>query len=143
MLQVPRQQLIQVDLLDKLPMGTADLQVPAGGLTVPHIRTGAHCFCSELVVLNPFAVGSRCLSWWGMRRYNSFTICHHCQSCKQVAVKQHQVRYRKHLLPCEACPRCILVLDVELHLLFTFVEVRCPTCFCVLQLSRCMFTCLS
>jgi hypothetical protein len=38
--QVPRQQLIQVDLLDKLPMGTADLQVPAGGLTVPHIRTG-------------------------------------------------------------------------------------------------------
>jgi hypothetical protein len=42
LLQVPRQQLIQVDLLDQLPMGTADLQVPAGGLTVPHIRTGAH-----------------------------------------------------------------------------------------------------
>jgi hypothetical protein len=41
-LQVPRQQLIQVDLLDKLPMATADLQVPAGGLTVPHIRTGEH-----------------------------------------------------------------------------------------------------
>ncbi|WIA32613.1 hypothetical protein OEZ86_003416 [Tetradesmus obliquus] len=37
---VPRQQLIQVDLLDKLPMGSPDLTVPAGGLTVPHIRTG-------------------------------------------------------------------------------------------------------
>jgi hypothetical protein len=36
--QVPRQRLIQVDLLDKLPLGTADLQVPAEGMTVPHIR---------------------------------------------------------------------------------------------------------
>jgi hypothetical protein len=36
--QVPRQRLIQVDLLDKLPLGTADLQVPAEGMTVRHIR---------------------------------------------------------------------------------------------------------
>eukprot|EP00879_Flechtneria_rotunda_P018686 GHRR01019609.1.p1 GENE.GHRR01019609.1~~GHRR01019609.1.p1 ORF type:complete len:296 (+),score=72.59 GHRR01019609.1:508-1395(+) len=39
-LQVPRQQLIQVDLLDKLPLGTSNLSVPAEGLIVPHIRTG-------------------------------------------------------------------------------------------------------
>jgi hypothetical protein len=36
--QVPRQRLIQVDLLDKQPLDTADLQVPADGMTVPHIR---------------------------------------------------------------------------------------------------------
>lgn len=41
--QVPRQQLIQVDLLDKLPLGTADLQVPAEGMTVPHIRCNLSC----------------------------------------------------------------------------------------------------
>ena len=38
-LQVPRQRLIQVDLLDKLPLGVVDLQVPAEGMTVPHIRS--------------------------------------------------------------------------------------------------------
>lgn len=36
--QVPRQRLIQVDLLDKQPLGTNDLQVPPGGMKVPHIR---------------------------------------------------------------------------------------------------------
>lgn len=35
---MPRQRLIQVDLLDKQPLGTNSLQVPPGGMTVPHIR---------------------------------------------------------------------------------------------------------
>lgn len=38
--QVPRQQVIQVLLLDALPLDTADLSAPAGGLTVGHIRSG-------------------------------------------------------------------------------------------------------
>ncbi|KAF8071345.1 Eef1akmt4 [Scenedesmus sp. PABB004] len=37
---VPRQRLIQVELLDAQPLGTAALEAPPGGMTVPHIRTG-------------------------------------------------------------------------------------------------------
>lgn len=37
---VPRQRLIQVDLLDRLWLDNADLVAPPGGMTVPHIRTG-------------------------------------------------------------------------------------------------------
>jgi hypothetical protein len=50
---VPRQQLIQVDLLDKLPLGTPNLEVPAGGMTVPHIRWAVErwsCLCHAAAV---------------------------------------------------------------------------------------------
>lgn len=50
-LQVPRQRLIQVDLLDQQPLDTADLQVPPGGMTVPHIRCVATVYTSMRVVL--------------------------------------------------------------------------------------------
>ena len=53
--QVPRQQLIQVDLLDKLPLNTADLHVPSEGLTVPHIRTEEPVHV-DLYILGQFIV---------------------------------------------------------------------------------------
>lgn len=55
--QVPRQRLIQVDLLDKLPLGTDDLHVPAEGMTVPHIRCAGQAqdvrSCAELLTRCP------------------------------------------------------------------------------------------
>jgi hypothetical protein len=112
--QVPRQQLIQVDLLDKLPMGTADLQVPAGGLTVPHIRTGAHPICSVRLwglcgCCQPVTVSV------GMRGYSTFlfvsTACLAATPVSQLAVKQQHVCYRKHVaeqvrLPVNS-PHCV------------------------------------